>query len=200
VEWMNHRLKYCKITFDELKEKHIVYTTPPMRYRKYLEDGFKTPTGKVELFSQKYQSMGYSPVPEYREMDARYLARPETFEQYPLIGTTRRSGFYTHTQLRNVPRLLRFEPEALIRINPNDAAKRGILNNEITSVKTIEGLIKVKARITDETAQGVVIIDFGWGNPWDGGANVNILTNADERDPVSCSTSNHRFRCQVTKG
>jgi anaerobic selenocysteine-containing dehydrogenase len=60
-------------------------------------------------------------------------------------------------------------------------------------------MIKLKAKVTDEVSPRVVIIDFGWGNPWDQGPNVNILTSDKDRDPISCSTPNRRFRCQVTK-
>jgi anaerobic selenocysteine-containing dehydrogenase len=60
-------------------------------------------------------------------------------------------------------------------------------------------MIKVKAKVTDEVSPGVVMIDFGWGNPGDQGHNVNILTNDKNRDPISCTTPNRRFRCQVTR-
>jgi anaerobic selenocysteine-containing dehydrogenase len=198
-EWMNHRLKYCKTTFEELKEKHIIYTTPPMKYRKYLESGFNTPSRKIELYSPKYEAMGYSPMPEYREADDRYYRKPGMIETFPLVGTTRRSGYYTHTQLRNVPRLRRFEPEPLVRINPADAGERGISDGEMAVVESTQGSIKIKTKVTDETGAGVVIVDFGWGNPSDEGPNVNLLTYSAERDPIAGSTSTHRFRCQVRK-
>ena len=40
---------------------------------------------------------------------------------------------------------------------------------------------------------------FGWGNPGDGGANVNVLTSDDSRDPVAASTPNRRFLCEVRR-
>jgi len=51
----------------------------------------------------------------------------------------------------------------------------------------------------EDNGPGLVIIDFGWGNPWDKGANINILTPDDVRDPETCSTSNRRFLCEVKK-
>jgi len=57
----------------------------------------------------------------------------------------------------------------------------------------------MKAKVTPETRPGMVIIDFGWGNPWDKGANVNILTSDDERDPICSATSNRRFVCEVKR-
>jgi len=41
------------ITFEELKAKgHVVV---PMHYRKYEENGFRTPTGKIELYSTRLE-------------------------------------------------------------------------------------------------------------------------------------------------
>jgi anaerobic selenocysteine-containing dehydrogenase len=198
-EWISHRLKASNITFDELKREHIIYTTPPMQYRKYLKEGFNTPSGKVELFSRKLKNRGYPPLPEYKELDTGIIKRPSLIQQYPLIGTTRRQGDYIHTQFRNIPELRQREPECLLRINPENAVARGIGNGDMSRVETPEGKIVLKAKVTDEVAQGVILIDFGWGNPGDSGANVNLLTTDDDRDPISCSTSNHRFRCQVGK-
>jgi Molydopterin dinucleotide binding domain. len=47
--------------------------------------------------------------------------------------------------------------------------------------------------------KGVVVVDFGWGNPWDKMANINVLTDDQDRDPISSGTSNRLFPCQVRK-
>lgn len=104
-----------------------------------------------------------------------------------------------HIRYRNIPALRKLEPEPLIRLCPDDAQSRGIGDGDLTGVKSLKGVIEIRAKVTDEVSPGVVVIDFGWGNPWDQGANVNILTSDEDRDPVSSSTPNRRFRCQVTK-
>jgi anaerobic selenocysteine-containing dehydrogenase len=199
VEWINYRLAASHITFHDLEEKHLIHVTAPMKYEKYLENGFKTPSGKVELFSQGLKDLGYAPLPEYEELDRRIMERPSLRQEYPLIGTTRRSGSYTHTQFRNIPILRKLEKDCLLRINPEDAMIRTISDGDRVWVESPDGTMEVKALLTDEVAPGIILIDFGWGNPEDGGQNVNLLTSDEDRDPISCSTSNHRFRCQVTK-
>lgn len=196
-EWINYRLKASGITLDDLKKKLVIYTTPPLEYRKYLKNGFKTPSGKAELYSPTFESYGYSPLPEYKDLDAVF--EPSYLENYPLIGTTRRPGNYVHTRFRNIPALRKLEPEPLMRLHPEDARARGIRDGDLTAVKSAKGSIEIKAKVTGETSPGVVIIDFGWGNPWDKKPNVNILTSDEERDPISCSTPNRRFRCQVSR-
>ena len=67
------------MTFAELKERGSV--TVPFKYRKYEDGGFKTPTGKIELYSTRFEEMGYAPLPCYEEP-------PEISDQPP--GSCRR--------------------------------------------------------------------------------------------------------------
>ena len=106
-------------------------------------------------------------MPEYRDVDAAFVAEPALMESYPLIGTTRRPGAYIHTRFRNIPALRKLEPEPLVRLSPEDAKSRGIKDSDLTTVESPRGTIEVRAKVTSEVSPGVAIIDFGWGNPWD---------------------------------
>ena len=71
------------MTFAELKEKGSV--TVPFKYRKYEDSGFKTPTGKIELYSTRFEEMGCAPLPSYEEPPESPISRPEVAEDYPLV-------------------------------------------------------------------------------------------------------------------
>ena len=62
------------VTFEELKE--IGYYQVPMKYRKYETEGFKTPTGKLELYSTRLEEMGYDPLPYYEEPPESPVSTP----------------------------------------------------------------------------------------------------------------------------
>ena len=49
------------MSFDELAENGPVWA--PVKYRKYENGGFKTPSGKVELYSEALEEMGIAPIP-----------------------------------------------------------------------------------------------------------------------------------------
>ena len=198
-EWIDYRLKPTGITVEQLKKQPFMYATPPVEYRKYLKSGFSTPSKKVELYSEKVKNHGYDPLPVYREPTASLASRPELADKYPLVATTRRYASYVHTRFRNLPMLQEMHPAPLVRIHPEDARQRGIREGDETIVESPEGSIRVKAKLTTEILPGLVAVDFGWGNPGDGGANVNILTSDDDRCPFSGATSNRRLLCQVTK-
>lgn len=192
-EWVNYRLRPTGVSVEDLKERPFVNITPPAEYRKYLRDGFATPSGKVELYSERLKSHGYEPLPVYQEPPQTPVAG------FPLLGTTRRPGVYVHTRFRNLPSLRKREPDCVVRIHPKDAQERELEDGDQALVHSPEGSIRVKARVTTDTRPGLVVVDFGWGNPWDEWQNVNILTSDDARDPISSTTSNRRFPCQLRK-
>ncbi|MCX6012879.1 MAG: molybdopterin-dependent oxidoreductase, partial [Chloroflexi bacterium] len=191
----NYILKDLNLTLNDLKKDKFRYISPPLQYQKYLKKGFKTSSGKIELYSDNFKNLGYSPLPVYIEPPDKLTGN----NNYPMIGTGRRPGIYTHSRFRNIASLRRAEPEPLVRINPLDAESRGIQDWDIILVETSIGKEQFKAKVTDETMTGVVIIDFGWGNPWDQKGNVNALTTDEYRDTITGSTPNRRFRCQISK-
>lgn len=198
-DFVNYRLRPLGLTVEDLEQKHFVYVTKPPEYRKYLKEGFRTPSGKVEFYSQQANDLGYGPLPVHCEPAESHVSKPHLTSRFPLIGTSRRSGMYIHTRYRNLPSLRKREPDCLVRIHPDDAGQRGIKDGDLTVVESPVGSVSVKAKVSLETRPGTVVMDYGWGNPWDGQANVNILTSDEARDTISSTTSNRRFLCEVTK-
>lgn len=198
TEWINYRLKPVEVKVSDLEQKTLIHVTPHLQYQKYLKAGFKTPSGKVELSSEKVKNVGLNLLPVYLEPPGP-VEYPDLARQYPLIGTTHRPGNYVHTRFRNIPSFNRLEPDALLRLHPEDAIARGIASGDKVEIASPEGAVMVKSLVTDEVGPGVVIMDFGWGNPGDGGANVNVLTSDSPRDPFCGATANRCFICQVKK-
>lgn len=199
-EWIDFMVKPSGITFADMKEKGIVYTTPPVEYEKFKTKKLLTPSGKVEFFSERFQKAGYDPMPTYIERKEEMVIR----EKFPLNGTSRKPGIYSHTKHRNIPEVSKVQPKPFVWIHPQDARQRGIENGSWAEVESPLGKIELEARVVEgtgliETPPGVVVIDFGWGNPWDGAANINLLTNDKDRDRISSATSNRLFPCEVRK-
>jgi anaerobic selenocysteine-containing dehydrogenase len=183
------------ITFSDLQREHLIYIAPGVGFHKYLSKGFKTPSGKIELYSERLREHNQDPIPLFQT----FRESRELIEEYPMVGTTRRPGNYVHTRFRDINTLRKSQPDPLLRMHPRDAESRKLADGELATIKSPEGEISIKTRITDEIGPGVVVVDFGWGNPWDGGPNVNILTSDQTRCSISGATPNRRFRCRVTK-
>ena len=78
------------------------------RYRKYQEQGFGTPSGKVEIFSTDLQTIGQSPLPEFRP------PRLDPTLEFPLVLTSAKTPIYCHSQHRNLSRLRRVIPDPVV--------------------------------------------------------------------------------------
>ena len=61
----NEQLAQAGTNFKSLTKTG--FFQPPLRYRKYEDRGFDTPTGKIELYSTRLEELGYEPLPTYRE-------------------------------------------------------------------------------------------------------------------------------------
>jgi len=198
-EWIDFMVKPSGISFADLEEQEIVYTTPPVAYEKFKTKDLLTPSGKVEFFSEGFRKAGYDPMPTFREREEEKMIR----QKFPLYGTSRKPGIYSHTKQRNIPEVSKVQPEPFVWMHPEDAKGRGIENGAWVEVESPQGKIELEAR-TEEgvpigVPKGVVVVDFGWGNPWDKMANINVLTDDQDRDPISSGTSNRFFPCQVRK-
>jgi len=105
----------------------------------------------------------------------------EPDKEYPFILTTGRirAHYHTGTMTRRCQGLDTYVKEAFIEINPIDAEKLGIMDNEVVRVSSRRGGINIRARITDMVGEGVVFIPFHFKE-----AAANILTNPS-LDPIA---------------
>ena len=194
-EWIDFMVKPSGTSFADMREKQVVYTTPPVEYEKFKTKKLLTPSGKVEFFSERYQKAGYDPIPTYKEKKEEKAIR----QKFPLDGTSRKPGVYNHTKFRNVEEVSRFQPLPFVWMHAEDARKRGVENGAWVEVESPYGRIELEARIDEKAPPGVGVVDFGWGNPWDKAANINALVGDADRDPICCATSNRYFPCEVRR-
>jgi anaerobic selenocysteine-containing dehydrogenase len=195
---LSHILEPSGITLEELR-KHpegIKYPVPPREPRHYKKAGFKTPSGKVEIHSSVLEKHGYDPLPVYKEPEESPVSKPGLADSYPLILTSgARKLAFTHSQFRNIPQLRELISEPLVDINPVDADPRGIKSGDIVMVVSPRGSIMLKASVTDTILPGVVSIP----HHWPGEANVNILVDDKNLDPISGFAPHKSQLCQVGK-
>ena len=100
---------------------------------------------------------------------------------YPLLLTTGRVLYHWHggSMSRRSPGLEAICPEALVEINPLDAAALGIADGEMVRVSSRRGTLAAKAEVIDRPDRGVVFMSFHFKE-----AAANLLTNA-ALDPVA---------------
>lgn len=198
-------LKPAGLTFDEFREVGII--SGSKQYRKYEENGFATPSGKVELYSSRLEEWGFDPLPVYHEPPESPFSEPELAEEYPLVFTNRKLAPFQHAGGRQISTLRGSRPEPLVHIHTETASKLGIEEGGWVYIETKRGRIKHKAALTPNIDPRVVILDHGWWFPekdselhgW-AESNLNILT--DNKPPYAREMGSATLRgilCKVYK-
>jgi anaerobic selenocysteine-containing dehydrogenase len=184
------------VTVEQLKEKPGGFFHHKREKQRYMEEGFHTPSGKVELYSKIMDDHGYDPLPTYHEPFESPVSTPGLAEEYPLILISgRRVGVYTQSQLRNVEVMRKRHPEPLVQINPDTAKGLGIGEGDGVIVETKRGRVEMKAQLSPDILAGIVNIPHGWGQE----ANANLVTSSEDLDPVSGFPAFKSMMCRLAK-
>jgi anaerobic selenocysteine-containing dehydrogenase len=194
------------LTFDELKQKGFVKV--PFKYRKFEDGGFKTPTGKIELYSTRFEQMGYSPLPYYEEPPESPLSTPKVAEAYPLVLTSGgRIPFFFNSEHRQLAKLRKAHRDPVAEIHPQTATRFGIANGDWIWIETRRGRMQQKAKVTTVIDPRVIHAQHGWWFPEEPGpqygvwkSNVNLLTdNGPPYDPAMGTYQLRGLLCRVER-
>jgi len=161
------------------------------------EGFFRTPSGKIEIYSDALEQAGFDPLPSYLEPERGPVRGQKSFlAKYPLIlSVGNRNLYYTHSQLHQVEALQKLFPEPLAEIGPETAENCGIADGDPVVVETNRGRVKMKARVDKRVAEGIVLVPHGWG----GDANANLLTDVACREPIMGYPDQKSLQCRIRK-
>jgi len=204
-EFTAWRIEEMGLSFDDLCEQGPVAVE--RHYRKYEKRGFRTPSGKVELYSSVLERLGYDPLPVFREPDESPRIRIKLAEHYPLLLITRRSRDYWMSRSAGEDWLRKLAPYPRLQIHPAAAHEREIQGGDMVLVETPRGSFRHRAELSKDIRPEVVCGSFGWWlperEPPERGSletNVNAAMSYDPPcDPVVGINSIQGVMCQVRK-
>lgn len=144
----------------------------------------KTPSGKIELFSETIAAFGYDdcpPHPTWIEPYERQGTPAATAHPFHLVSnqpTTRLHSQFDHAASSRVAKVHGREP---VRLNPVDAASRGVVDGDVVRIFNERGAVLAGVVISEHIAAGIVQLATGaWYDPDDSGmckhGNPNVLT------------------------
>jgi len=202
IEW---RLGDTEFSFASLCQNGPVAIE--QQYKKYLKRGFRTPSGKIELYSTILERCGYSPLPVFTETEESPTNLPRLAEKYPLLLSTRRQANYWMSRTTEEGWLRKLTPYPQLQIHPNAARERGIQQGDTVVVETPKGTFQHLAELTEDIYPQVVSGAFGWWLPEREApemgcleTNVNAVMSYDPPyDPVVGIPSIRGLMCQVRK-
>lgn len=161
----NERLALTGYQLEDLPEKgkYAPFDAGPDVERAYTRGGFKTASGKVEFASSILNDHGHNPLPVYNEPYWSPVSAPDIAADYPFILTTGgRSKNYQHSQGRKLQMLRAIEPYPVMQINPADAEKMNVKDDDWLKVSSPVGEIEIRALVSEIVMPGVVHAPHGW--------------------------------------
>ena len=194
------------ITIELLQEKG--FATFPYELGAFEDNGFATPTGKVELFSERLDALGLEALPDFTPPSADSSEEAER-AAFPLVLLTGiREKTYHHSRFRDQAWARKVSPDPLLRIHPETAARFGVTDEQWVTVHTAgtETGCRVKAQLTEGAPKGVVATGMGWWEPHAedpelGARDINIngaMSYGGPWDPVTGSPDSRGRLCRIT--
>lgn len=161
------------LTFDRLMEEKVLrsvwngdpfvrgesapFPTPLGRTRVYCEDPAPR-TNYGQDISAVYER---ERMPYFKAPNEAWSENP-LHEKYPLVFIQDHTRWRSHTQWFNVPALKELDPEPYIRLNPDDAAERGLIEGDLGEVFNDRGHAVAKVRLDPAVRPGVLTMPKGW--------------------------------------
>ena len=115
---------------------------------------FPTPTGKVELYSEALEQMGWYPVPIHIEPNESPAARPDLWEKYPIIMSSGRLVAHFHEMGHWWPWMVELEPHRFINIHTELAKVLNIKEGDLIVAENDRGKIVGPAWVNEMVDPG----------------------------------------------
>lgn len=213
-----YQLEPSGVTLEQLRAQPEGVRVPlTTRHHKYAEvdgdgpRGFRTPSRKVELYSEVLMNQGYPPLPVFEEPGTSPRSRPDLAQRFPLILTCAKALWFCETQHRNVASLRSRMPDPQVELNPDTARERGIGAGDWVHLETPLGTVRARAKLNPSLDPQVVCGQHGWwqacpeltlpGYPplGPGSANLNAVLSQKPSDPISGSSPLRASVCNVSR-
>ncbi len=171
----------------------------------------RTPSGKIELFSERIDSFGYSDChghPMWYDK-AEWLGADRA-ENYPLHLISNQPKTRLHSQLDHgvTSKAAKVQGREVVRLNPNDAKARGIGDGDIVRLFNDRGACLAAAELCNGIRRDVVELPTGaWYDPAnveDGDAldvhgNPNVLTRDAGTSKLAQGPTAHSCLVQIER-
>jgi formate dehydrogenase alpha subunit len=171
--------QYAGITYDRIEKVGLQWPVPSLEHS-------GTPVLHIGKFTQGkglFIPEDYTPPTEMPD------------DEYPLILTTIRETpqYNFGSMTRKTPEIEALCPEAFAEINPEDAARLGIVDLETVEISSRRGTVQLRAKVTDRSQLGTIAIPYHFAE-----VPVNNLT-LNSLDRLSRSPQYKICSIKVTK-
>ena len=177
----------------------------PERYK------LNTPSGKIEIFSEKIDSFGYDDCPGHPTwLEPKEWLGSRVAERFPLhmISNQPRTRLHAQMDHSKISQESKIQGREPVRLNEVDARARFIADGDVVKVYNDRGALLAGAVIMDSMRPGVIELSTGaWYDPLEPGqigaldvhGNPNVLTPDHGTSKLGQGPSAHSTLVEVEK-
>jgi anaerobic selenocysteine-containing dehydrogenase len=170
--------RMASVTWESLRTNGWVRLALPSPYVPYAEGGFRTPSGKCELYSERMKEMGLDPVPDFTPPHEFPENVPQLAARFPITLISSPAHQFLNSSFVNVGPLQRAAREPEVALHPHDAERRGIADGVMVVVENDRGHFQARARVREGIREGVAWAPgVWWAKLSPDGRNVNATTS-----------------------
>ncbi|MBS4192964.1 molybdopterin oxidoreductase family protein [Bacillus sp. FJAT-49705] len=152
------------INYDHLAENHYIKA----KIKPLFPGTLPTPSGKIELYSERMKEDGYPPLPTY-------IPIVEDGD-FPFIFIPAPTHNFLNSTFSNNEKHVSLEKEPRLHMNQNDAMSLRIEDGELVRVWNDRGECELTVKVGELVLQGVVVSQGLWADAKRKKQHVNALT------------------------
>jgi anaerobic selenocysteine-containing dehydrogenase len=152
----------------------------PQPFQPFVTGPFRTPSGKIEFYSESFAARGLDPMPAFvPPQESRHSQKTATNSLYPLEFLPRKADNYMNSTFANHPGHQKMEAGTANRLemHAEDAAARGISSGDEVLVGNDRAEIVMTALVSERVRPGVVAARLAWNKCSPEGEGINQLTS-----------------------
>jgi anaerobic selenocysteine-containing dehydrogenase len=158
----------------------------PAPFLPFAQGGFRTPSGKAELYNEALKAQGLDPVAEFKA-PAESRSGEHT-PGFPLELLARKADNFLNSTFSNIASVQEMEEPGLLEMHAADARARGIADGDKVRVFNSRGEMLLKARVDGAVQPGVVSARLNWAKLTSGFQSINALTSEKLTDMGNSAT------------
>ena len=147
--------------------------------------GFRTPSGKAELYCEALKAQGLDPVADFKPPSE---SRHGEQNGFPLELLARKADNFLNSTFSNLASVQSMEESGLLEISADDARARGITQGDRVRVFNRRGAVELKARVDGKVQPGVVSAKLHWVKTAPAFQSINSLTSEKLSDMGNSAT------------
>ena len=142
----------AKLQWSRIRGQEIRSKKDPEQFLPFAQGGFRTPSGKAELYSEAVRALGLDPVAEFKPPTESRHSEKE--KDLPLELLARKADNFLNSTFSNLPSVQEMEEPGLLEICATDAEVRGIGDGDRVRVFNERGDILLRARVNGKVQAG----------------------------------------------